>query len=118
MRFLGRQNGTFAFPSTPFVLASVVLSIVLCASLFQHEAVAGLGGEVAQKARESYEGVKSRIHLASPASPNDAAYLEPEWMFAKDISIVYTVRATPQQTLRRCITEEQESAFSAVGEWQ
>lgn len=89
MRFLARQGGTY--PSTPFLLASVALSLVLCASLFQHEAVAGLGEGVAQRARDSYESVKQRIHLANSPSLGNDGYLEPEWMFAKDISIVYTV---------------------------
>lgn len=100
MRFLARQGGTF--PSSPLILASVVLSIIFFASLFQHEAVAGIGESAAQKARDSYQDVKQRIHLLSNNSnnypppvtipPDDPAYLEPEWRFAKDISIVYTVR--------------------------
>ena len=85
MRFLSRP----ASLPPALIAASVILTLIFCASLFQHEAVVGLGEGVAQRAKNSYQEVKQKI--TSSSSNSDGKYLEPEWQFAKDVSIVYTV---------------------------
>lgn len=94
MRVLARQGSIQL--TTPFIIASVCLSVILFTSLFQHEAVSDISQSVAQRARDSYLGVKQKIRISSSTESNvlDGAYLEPEWQFAKHVSIVYTVSSS------------------------
>jgi hypothetical protein len=91
------SSGQGLYPAV--ILCSGVLTLVLFASLFQREAVVDISSRVAQKASDGFYGVKNKLshettntgYLSTQANVNNPAYLEPEWEFAWDLSVVYTV---------------------------
>ncbi|KAK9897408.1 hypothetical protein P389DRAFT_209899 [Cystobasidium minutum MCA 4210] len=98
------SSGQGLYPS--IIISAFCLALVFVASLFHREAVTQLSDDIADRARLSYDSVRQKVYekaygvggggnaplpaVISPYGGDKKAYLEPEWEWARDVSIVYT----------------------------